>query len=143
MATLIDVATPGPALAVAQSTTNNTSSAVNSTLVFAPAITLSVAGTYYTLNSIALGAGTWAVSGIVVNGYGAACAITVALATASGNHGTSVAPVQISGGQVAPWVGVYGVVVKLSSPATLYLNASPTSVTNSSWMGLIYATQIA
>jgi hypothetical protein len=141
MATLIDVATPGPALATAQG--------VGGTLLYPNAnvkpwgatTETSTPGTYYALNSIALGAGTWSISGVITNALGTyACLLAVASSAGSGTSLGSV--VQAGAVGTSPYMVSYGAVIKLAAPTTVYLNIeSAFDITN--WQGLIYATRIA
>ncbi len=142
MATLIDVATPGPALAAAQSTTNNTSAVYNSVLLLPTAVNLTTASTYYQLNSISIpNAGTWAICGAVFGTAGGYNYTPVISRTTA--NGVAAGPMQTSGSNITfPYITSYGCVVKLTGATTLYLNASA-SGSGSVAQGLVYAVQIA
>ena len=137
-ATLLNVGTPGPALAAATGT--NTTLKSNAT-DSAGGVALTTAGTYYNLNSISLTAGTWAVFGEMTTG-GTTGTITPALSGTTAS-GTNLAPVQTKAGGTAQGNTEYiGAVIKVASTTTVYLNGTA-SIAGSTGYGTIFAIQIA
>jgi hypothetical protein len=129
MATLINVATPGPALtSLAGSNGGGVGPLANNT-------TQTTAGTAYQLNSVTLGAGTWVVTGFcgVLSGTE-----TLYLNTAAGTGANGWA-VQTAYDSFVRYISA---VVKLTGLTTIYLNGQNTSsavVAHS----IMIATQIA
>ncbi len=138
MATLIDVGTPGPALAAATGTSTALKSYATDS---AGSISMITAGSYYTLNSISLTAGTWAVFGEMTTG-GTTGTITPALSGTTAS-GTNLAPVQTKAGGTAQGNTEYiGAVIKVAGTTTVYLNGTA-SITSTIGYGTIFAIQIA
>ncbi len=128
MATLIDVGTPGPALAgVAGSNSGLTGPLAQNT-------TQTTSNTVYNLNSVAITAGTWVVTGI--------CGVlagteTLYLSTTSAG-GTNSWPVQAPTDSYNVYITA---VIKVTGSTTIYLNgknSNPSIVAHS----LMLATQI-
>jgi hypothetical protein len=143
MATLIDVATPGPALAAAQSSTNNVSSTSQGINILPTAVACPSTTTYYKLNSISLGAGTWAICGCVV-GVGGDGSVIPVVSLASGSS-TPAGQMQTNGDtNVAPYIVSYGCVVKLTGTTTVYINVKNNVGSGGAyWQATMYAVKIA
>jgi hypothetical protein len=132
MATLINVATPGPALAV-----NKTAQATPGYLAGENLLEEPVAGTVYQLDSISITAGTWVVMGVVL-----AQANTqtnyLNLVTATGSNSW---PVQATASSVNTNM-VIAAVIKVSSTTTIYLNGKNTTAVATLYPAM-FAVQIA
>jgi hypothetical protein len=117
MATLINVATPGPALAV-----NKTAQIVATTFWCETQVVESTIGTVYQLDSISITAGTWVVMGVV---YIEANTQTnyLNLVTTTGSNSW---PVQATASSTTTNM-VIAAVIKVSSTTTIYLNGKNTS----------------
>ncbi len=138
MATLIDVGTPGPALAAATGTSTALKSYATDS---AGSISMITAGSYYTLISISLTAGTWAVFGEMTTA-GTTGTITPALSGTTAS-GTNLAQVQTKAGGTAEGNTEYiGAVIKVAGTTTVYLNGTA-SIASSTGYGTIFAIQIA
>jgi hypothetical protein len=116
MATLIDVATPGPALTV-----NKTAQAVGSALFSDTEVTEVTAGIVYQLDSISITAGTWVVIGVVIATNNTQTNY-LNLVTATGSNSW---PVQATAGSTSTNM-VIAAVIKVSSTTTIYLNGKNT-----------------
>jgi hypothetical protein len=129
MATLINVATPGPALQT---------SVIDSTVlgIHGLSVVFTSAGTPYELAELALTAGLWVVTGVAGFNYGVVYAPALYLNTASAVASNSW-PVQIN----SSYNSYISAVIKLSGTATIYLNGT-TPVTTSTYYGFLTATQI-
>ena len=139
MATLIDVATPGPALALYPGTQNT---AITSPGLLTGPVSTLVASAPINLNSISLGAGTWAVIGVCLSWASDTPPTAIYLNTASAVASDSW-PTQAQGtggvGAVTPLAK--GAVIKLTGTTTVYLNGYQTAFGGA--YGMIYAVQIA
>ena len=128
MATLIDVATPGPAL-LEQAGTNSggVGPLANNT-------TQTTASTVYQLNSVTLGAGTWVVTGMcgVLSGTET---LYLNLSVVGSNYWT----VQTTEDSFVKYISA---VIKLTGSSTVYLNGQNTSAAVVAH-SLMIATQIA
>jgi hypothetical protein len=130
MATLIDVATPGPALAV-------TDAGAGTPGISGTSVVETTANTVYGLNLVSLTAGTWVVTGVVNVQTGSATQTNyLNLANATGSNSW---PVQITTGEVALKISA---VIKISGTTSVYLNGKNTASTITT-VSLITATQIA
>ena len=127
MATLIDVATPGPALAVSPSS-------IATTGLYGNLITMTLSATEYNLASVSLVAGTWAVVGVAAPVSGTVVLYLNTLSTAASNSW----PVQ-QGGSFEPYITA---VIKLTTTTTIYLNGTNTA-SGQAITSLILATRIA
>ncbi len=140
MATLIDVATPRPALALYPGTQNTAITSLG--LLTGPIPTLVGPSAPINLNSISLGAGTWAVIGVCLTTAADTPPTAIYLNTASAVASDSW-PTQAQGtggaGAVTPFAK--GAVIKLTGTTTVYLNGYQT-VYGSAY-SMIYAVQIA
>ena len=132
MATLINVATPGPALAV-----NKTAQPTSGVLGSENLLTQAVAGTVYQLDSISITAGTWVVMGVVLAGNNTQT-LYLNLATATGSNSW---PVQATASSTSTNM-VIAAVIKVSSTTTIYLNGKNTSASTSAYPAM-FAVQIA
>jgi hypothetical protein len=117
MATLIDVATPGPALAVLKS------AQTAGQYIYSGAQVVEITpGTAYQLDSISITAGTWVVIGITYCYY-----ITqtnyLNLVTATGSNSW---PVQATASSNSTNM-VISAVIKVTSPTTIYFNGKNTN----------------
>ena len=130
MATLINVATPGPALAV-------TDAGGGTPGISGVSVVETTANTVYGLNLISLTAGTWVVTGVVNVQTGSATQTNyLNLANATGSNSW---PVQITTGEVALKISA---VIKISGTTSVYLNGKNTASTITT-VSFITATQIA
>jgi hypothetical protein len=132
MATLIDVATPGPAL-----TLNKTAQAGASGLYSDNSLTETTAGTVYQLDSISITAGTWVVIGITYCGS-VNQTNYLNLVTATGSNSW---PAQATVGGSAT-NQMIAAVIKVSSTTTIYLNGKNTT-SNAFIYPAMFAVQIA
>jgi hypothetical protein len=128
MATLIDVATPGPALSAIE--TDGSTLGINSNSV----IEAATASTYQ-LNTITLTAGTWVVTGIVKVAVSADQTNYLSLSSAVRSNSW---PVQIS--SVSNNM-VISAVVKVTGSTAIYLNGNYTIV-SATCNSLLTATRI-
>jgi hypothetical protein len=89
--------------------------------------TVVVPGTWYNITSLVLGAGTWAVTALLLD-TNTGGAITAAISGVSGS-GVDLSPAQIGGGTGASTGRPYiiAVVVTVSANTTIYLNAKSTT----------------
>jgi hypothetical protein len=117
-ATLLDVATPEPALTLTLGSTATASSTVE---FCGTATTMTTANTGYNLNSVSLTAGTWAVIGIC--GTTASGTTTPYLCSTSGTKSNSWT-VLTSGTGTEPASVTIAAVIKLTTTTTVYLNGS-------------------
>ena len=132
MATLINVATPGPAL-----TLNKTAQAGASGLYSDASLYETTAGTVYQLDSISITAGTWVVIGITYCGS-VNQTNYLNLVTATGSNSW---PAQATVGGSAT-NQMIAAVIKVSSTTTIYLNGKNTT-SNTSIFPAMFAVQIA
>ena len=138
MATLINVATPGPALAAVK----GTESAASSYSYFVGSIVnMATSSTPYNINSLSLTAGTWVVVGLV--GTNSATGTLTPFLSGTTASATNLAPVQTVGtgqGTSVPAMMITSV-IKVAVTTTVYLNAEDTVTAYG--QGAILATQIA
>jgi hypothetical protein len=132
MATLIDVATPGPALNL-----NKTAQPTLGGLAIESPLTQTVAGTVYQLDSISITAGTWVVMGVVLALENTQTTY-LNLVTATGSNSW---PVQATASSTSTNM-VIAAVIKVSSTTTIYLNGKNTGG-NPSIYPAMFAVQIA
>jgi hypothetical protein len=132
MATLIDVATPRPALAV-----NKTAQAVTEYFGTDAAVVETVAGTVYQLDSISIPAGTWVVIGVGDVSYNTQTNY-LNLATATGSNSW---PVQQTASSTSTNM-VIAAVIKVSTTTTIYFNGKNTTA-NTTFAPAMFAVQIA
>ena len=119
MATLINVATPGPALNLSKTTQTTTGTTIYSDAMVPEA----TAGTVYQLDSISIAAGTWLIVGVTgIGGLGPQTNY-LNLATATGSNSW---PVQASASSTTTNM-VISAVVKVSGTTTIYLNGKSSS----------------
>jgi hypothetical protein len=141
MATLIDVATPRPALAISN---GSESTAPNSANKFVGAeVTMYSANTAYNLNSVSLGAGTWVVLGMYLSQSSdgntpAGLYLNSASAVASNSWTT----INQGSGVYTGTPFIVGAVVKLTGTTTIYLNCQ-SSASGDIAYGFLVAVQIA
>ena len=141
MATLINVATPGPALAISNGSESTAPSLANE---FVGAAVVRSPNTAYNLNSVSLGAGTWVVLGMYLSyssdgNTPAGLYLNSASAVASNswttiNQGSGVytgTPLMVSA------------VVKLTGTTTIYLNCQSPAYVGDWAYGFLVAVQIA
>ena len=139
-ATLINVATPGPALAL--SAGGQSVAEFGSQTTCGSGIGLNMAGTGYNLNSIVLGAGTWVVWGTVWNISSGTYTTAVFLNSASGTASNSWTVANQGSGTNTGTPAAVAAVIKLAGSTTIYLNAT-TTLGGKTAIGMMYATQIA
>ena len=132
MATLINVATPGPALAVTK-----TAQLTASALFSEGYVEETVAGTVYQLDSISITAGTWVVMGVLSCGN-ATQTNYLNLVTATGSNSW---PVQTTASSTTTNM-VIAAIVKVSTTTTIYLNGKSTGPT-AYVLPTLFAVQIA
>ena len=132
MATLIDVATPGPALNLSK-----TAQTVESLLASDPFVTQTLANTVYQLDSISITAGTWVVMGVLTCGN-ATQTNYLNLVTATGSNSW---PVQTTASSTTTNM-VIAAIVKVSTTTTIYLNGKSTGPT-AYVLPTLFAVQIA
>ena len=142
MATLIDVATPGPALAIVPATENTApstgSSLLSKTVV---ALTAGVANTLNQFNLFTLnGAGTYVVVGIIsaVTGTVETPYLSTALASAT----NSWPVVTQLGGGTGGVPAIITAVIKVTASQIIYLNVVETLVSAPHSYGILTAVQI-
>ena len=142
MATLINVATPGPALALDAGLQSYTPGSVNSTLWTGGAVNLTVAGQGYQADKQTLAAGTWVVTGIVWAINGASPFPNAGYLNLASNVAANSWTVanQGAGGTGTPLVVT--AVITLTGPTTIYLNITAAG-TLGLGAGTLYATRIA
>jgi hypothetical protein len=131
-ATLLNVGTPGPALAViktAQAAGGGLSSEAQ-TLEY-------MAGTVYQLDSISIPLGTWLIIG-VVNVFNNTQTNYLNLASATGSNSW---PVQQTASSITTNM-VIAAIVKVTSTTTIYFNGKNTSA-NTTYATAMFAVQIA
>jgi hypothetical protein len=138
MATLINVATPGPALAIdlgLQATVDCGSIGTSLGPVAGPFS----GSAYLNVNSITLASGTWA----IIGGCGASgTTYTLALSLTTAN-GTNAGPVKLgnpTGGAVS--FQTIGMVIKFTTTTTIYLNAGAAGGAYNDAQGYLNAVQI-
>jgi hypothetical protein len=117
MATLIDVATPGPALAGLE--VDSTSYAA----LHAAQTTETTAGTAYQLLSITLTAGTWVVTGVVFVVTPANQTNYLNLSTATGSNSWPIITANATTGDNM----IITAVIKVAGMITVYLNGKNTA----------------
>ena len=141
-ATLINVGTPGPALAISNGS-ESTNPTTNNMFVGAY-VHLSSANTAYNLNSVSLGAGTWVVLGMYLS-YSTSVDTPAGLYLNSASAVASNSWTTINQGS-----GVYtgtplmvSAVVKLTGTTTIYLNCQSSASAGDYAYGFLVAVQIA
>jgi hypothetical protein len=117
MATLINVATPGPALAV-----NKTAQTAGSVIWNEAPVTETTIGTVYQLDSISITAGTWVVMGIVTSQLNTQTNY-LNLVAATGSNSW---PVQATASSTSTNMMI-AAVIKVTGATTIYLNGKNTS----------------
>ena len=132
MATLINVATPGPALAVTKTAQIGVTAIWSDTLVQE-----TTAGTVYQLDSISITAGTWVVMGLVAPQNNTQTNY-LNLVTATGSNSW---PVQATASSTSTSM-VITAVIKVTGPTTIYLNGKNTGP-NPTIYSAMFAVQIA
>ena len=138
MATLINVATPGPALAAVKGTE---SAASGYSYFVGNLVNMATSSTPYNINSLSLTAGTWVVVGLV--GTNSATGTLTLFLSGTTASATNLAPVQTVGtgqGTSVPAMMITSV-IKVAVTTTVYLNAEDTAIATG--QGAILATQIA
>ena len=132
MATLINVATPGPALAVTKT------AQIATTAIFCDIpVQETTAGTVYQLDSISITAGTWVVMGLVAPQTNTQTNY-LNLVTATGSNSW---PVQATASSTSTSM-VITAVIKVTGPTTIYLNGKNTG-SNLAIYSAMFAVQIA
>ena len=142
MATLINVATPGPALAISNGS-ESTSPNLNHTFVGAM-VHLSSANTAYNLNSVSLGAGTWVVLGMYLsnqNSYDIPAGLYLNSASAVASN--SWTTINQGSGVYNGTPLIVSAVVKLTGTTTIYLNCQSSANAGDYAYGFLVAVQIA
>jgi hypothetical protein len=140
MATLIDIARPGPALAISNGSEAAAPSSANEFV--GTAVSLSSANTAYNLNSVSLGAGTWVVLGMCLSEYGntpPGLYLNSASAVASNSWTTINQGSGVNGGTPL----IVSAVVKLTGTTTIYLNCQSSASGGDYAYGFLVAVQIA
>jgi hypothetical protein len=132
MATLINIATPGPALAV-----NKTAQSSMTSIWCDAQVSETTIGTVYQLDSISITAGTWVVMGIMYPQNNTQTNY-LNLVTATGSNSW---PVQANASSTSTNM-VIAAVIKVSSTTTIYLNGKNTSG-NPTIYPAMFAVQIA
>jgi hypothetical protein len=132
MATLIDVATPGPALAVTK-----TAQAAPGVLAAEGQAIETTAGTVYQLDSISISSGTWLIIG-VVNVFNNTQTNYLNLASATGSNSW---PVQQTASSTSTNM-VIAAIMKVTNTTTVYLNGKNTSA-YTTYAPAMFAVQIA
>jgi hypothetical protein len=117
MATLIDVATPGLALAV-----NKTAQTATTAICCDTQVVETTIGTVYQLDSISITAGTWVVMGLVAPQINTQTNY-LNLVAATGSNSW---PVQATASSLSTNMMI-AAVIKVSSTTTIYLNGKNTS----------------
>jgi hypothetical protein len=133
MATLIDVATPGPALNLSKTA----QAYAASTLYGETPVTETLANTVYQLDSISITAGTWVVVGVTSVLY-----VTqtnyLNLVTATGSNSW---PVQVTASSATTNMAI-AAVIKVTGTTTIYLNGKNTNSGQAAGAAM-FAVQIA
>jgi hypothetical protein len=132
MATLIDVATPGPALAV-----NKTAQTAATAIWCDTWVVETTIGTVYQLDSISITAGTWVVMGLV-EPQGNTQTNYLNLVAATGSNSW---PVQATASSMSTNMMI-AAVIKVTGATTIYLNGKNTSG-NLTIYPAMFAVQIA
>ena len=142
MATLINVATPGPALAISNGSESTAPSSVNKFV--GAEVLLSFANTAYNLNSVSLGAGTWVVLGMYLSqqSYGDTPA-GLYLNSASAVASNSWTTINQGSGVYTGTPLIVSAVVKLTGTTTIYLNCQSSAYGGDDAYGFLVAVQIA
>jgi hypothetical protein len=139
MATLLDVATPGPALGIASLVSNPTTEPTGQVGLCNGTVSMTTANTYYNMAGITLTAGRWAIYAEAGN-TGGTPTITAALSLTSAN-GTNAMPVitgTVPGASTSKYVSG---VISVSSTTTIYLNQA-CSTAGQTGQGFIRAIRI-
>jgi hypothetical protein len=137
MATLLDMGTPTPALALAN---GGTSTALGDDLTtYGASAQVPVTTSPTNIDSISLTVGTWVVISLVVLGDNAGTAYLSAASAVASNSW----PVQTSGSfSTAPFVGVVAAKIKVATTTTVYVNAVAASGTSPNCNAMTRAIQI-
>ena len=140
MATLIDVATPRPALAISNGSESTYPSTINN---FVGAAVIIPANTAYNLNSVSLGAGTWVVLGMYLSfSSDGNTPVGLYLNSASAVASNSWTTINQGSGVYNGTPLMVGAVVKLTGTTTIYLNCQSSASGNHAY-GFLVAVQIA
>jgi hypothetical protein len=132
MATLINVATPGPALAV-----NKTAQIAGTTIWCDTQVVETTIGTVYQLDSISITAGTWVVMGLVLPQNNTQTNY-LNLVAATGSNSW---PVQATASSTSTNMMI-AAVIKVTGATTIYLNGKNTSGSPTIYPAM-FAVQIA
>jgi hypothetical protein len=139
MATILNIATPMPALTLDSGSTA-AAVPVNNFLFAGFAVTMANGPpTAYDLNSVSLTAGTWVVVGLA--GTTTATTTVVPYLSSSSAVNSSSWPTKTSGTGISPATISIAAVVKLTSTTTVYLNATNNAEPGTGY-GALYAVQI-
>jgi hypothetical protein len=133
MATLINVATPGPALNLSKTA----QAYAASTLYGETPVTEEVANTVYQLDSISIIAGTWVVIGVTSVLY----AIQTNYLNLVSATGSNSWPVQVTANSTSTNMAI-AAVIKVTATTTIYLNGKNTDGAQAAGAAM-FAVQIA